>query len=163
MKVSKKNQQALLAKKTSTVQFQLIKAMSLSSTSSDDAFTTQRPSLKRMNANRPPSQILLAQSQTDNILDEDSAKIKDLAYAIYSAARQVRKKSISRKILLKIIKMHLHLSSTGKSVYYLNELQRLKYIYVPSFATDKRPVYAFCSKAFLTFEYQSNQSKFHMQ
>ena len=128
--------------------------MNLSSTSSDDEFdefTTELPKLRRLNAYKPPK---LLQSQTSTVMDEDALRIKKLACAIYSVSKKLGKNSFSHGILVKLIKIHLKLKSNGKALYYLGELQRRRYIYIPSFANDKSPVYAFCMQAILSFRHR---------
>ena len=112
----------------------------------------ERPALTSVDANmnrpqRPRAQLALSTTSSD----KDAIIVNDLAFAIYSALKKLRQRSISKKILVKLIKAHLKLRSSSKAKLYLNELVRLKYIIVPTFASETHSAYTFSMEARLSF------------
>ena len=114
--------------------------------------SSYRPQLMKNEANMPRRNSLqLVQSETDVVTDNESIVIKELAYTIHSAMVKLRRKSISHKVLLKLIQAHLKLKSNAKATYYLNELLRLKYMKISTFLSQSNPCYSFCMQAILSF------------
>ena len=112
----------------------------------------------RMDANTPltpttPSQLIQSETEEATMTDDnnDAVIVKELAYTIHSAMVKIRKRSISRSVLLKLIKAHFQLKSSRKAKHYLAELLRLEFINVAAFSAQDKPIYSIRMEAILSF------------